>query len=175
VFLSQIIFGGKLCPVLRLFSHPSRTTIMDHNPILKARHGEAAAPGASMKPYWGYAPRELPCSGVATQCEYLDAVYWMQSYATLFSLMLWAILGGLLAFFVLSRAVKPTRSRNATTGSESGRAAAPMGFWARLWKSKTAAARKWLLPESMHYLFGNVTRLQLVLLAVLIVYLLVFS
>ncbi|KAL2067229.1 hypothetical protein VTL71DRAFT_1653 [Oculimacula yallundae] len=148
---------------------------MDDLPILKARHGEAAAAGSTMKPYWGYPPRELPCPGVPNQCEYLDAVYWMQSHATLFSLILWAVFGGLLLFFLISRAVKPARSRPATVGSESGKASAPMGSWTRLWKSKTASVRNLLLPESMHSIFGNVTRLQLLLLAVLLVYLLVFS
>ncbi|CZT48223.1 related to ferric reductase FRE2 precursor [Rhynchosporium secalis] len=148
---------------------------MDHHPVLNARHGEKPAAGSTMKPYWGYPSRELPCPGVPNQCEYLDAVWWMHSRAMLFSLILWAILGGLLVFFLVSRVVKPARSRNAIVGFESGKTAAPMGTWARLWKSNAATGRKFLLPESMHSVFGNVTRLQLLLLAVLLVYLLVFS
>ncbi|CZS90593.1 related to ferric reductase FRE2 precursor [Rhynchosporium graminicola] len=148
---------------------------MDHYPVLNARHGEKPAAGSTMKPYWGYPSRELPCPGVPNQCEYLDAVWWMHSRAMLFSLILWAILGGLLVFFLVSRVVKPARSRNAIVGFESGKTAAPMGTWARLWKSNAATGRKFLLPESMHSVFGNVTRLQLLLLAVLLVYLLVFS
>lgn len=93
----------------------------------------------------------------------------------LYTFILWAVLAGILAIFVLSRAVKPSRTRSPRVELEGGRSVAPMNIFIRFWKSKTAALRRLLLPESLYSVFGHVTRLQLVLLAGLAGYLLIFS
>lgn len=99
----------------------------------------------------------------------------MHTVSMLYTFILWAVLGGLLAIFVFSRAIKPSRTRSPRLELEGGRSVAPMSIFTRFWKSKTAALRRLLLPESLQSVFGNVTRLQLVLLAVLSGCLLIFS
>jgi len=149
---------------------------MDSHGVLEARqHIQNHSAGGDEIFYWGYATRVFPCTNDAGSCEYLDAVYWMHTVSMLYTFILWAVLGGLLAIFVFSRAIKPSRTRSPRLELEGGRSVAPMSIFTRFWKSKTAALRRLLLPESLQSVFGNVTRLQLVLLAVLSGYLLIFS
>lgn len=146
-----------------------------HALLSPRQHIQNHSEGANEIYYWGYATRVVPCTNDKGSCEYLDAVYWMHTVSMLYTFILWAVLGGLLVIFVISRAMKPARSRGSVGGGEKGRVAASMGTWTRYWKAKTAASRKWLLPESMNSVFGNVTRLQVLLLAILVAYLTIFS
>ncbi|XMA18665.1 hypothetical protein WAI453_011456 [Rhynchosporium graminicola] len=148
---------------------------MDSHGVLEARHIQNHSAGGKEIFYWGYASRVMPCTNDAGSCEYLDGVYWMHTVSMLYTFILWAVLGGLLAIFVLSRAVKPSRTRGPRWELEGGASVSPMSIFTRFWKSKTAALRRVLLPEGFQSVFGHVTRLQLVLLAMLLGYLTIFS
>ena len=123
-------------------------------------HGEA---GTHLKHYWAYADRVLPCKSDKGTCEYLDAVYWMHDVSMLYTFILWAVLGGAIALFVLIRYI---RSVVRTAESSSG-----PKFAARAYGAVSAWGRRWFLPEVVQ----GVTRLQVTVLAVLAGYLLVFS
>lgn len=147
--------------------------MLDH--IFARQHIQNHTADSAVIHHWGYADRVVPCTNDIGSCEYLDAVYWMHDVSMPYTFILWAVLGGLLAIFLLSRAVKPARARKAQHEVESGRGMSRMGFFTRCWKAKSSTLRRVLLPESFNSVFGNVTRLQLLLLAILVGYLVVFS
>lgn len=144
--------------------------------LFSRQHIQNFSSASSVIHHWGYADRVIPCTNDAGSCAYLDGVYWMHDVSMLYTFILWAVLGGLLALFVLSRALKPARNGNnkREREMESGTSLRRMGMWTRSWKSVTAMLRGVLLPESGG-VFAGVTRLQLLLLTILISYLLIFS
>ena len=94
----------------------------------------------------------------------------------LYSFILWAVIGGILVIIVALRALKPKPTRTlAVAVSEKNEVHAPTGAFTRGWGAIQATWRKWLLPESMVGIFGHVSRLQIVVLAILSAYLLIFT
>lgn len=124
-------------------------------------HNEA---NTTLKYYWGYASRVLPCTKDAGTCEYLDAVYGMHETSMLYTFILWAVIGGMLLIWA---ALRFRRMEVASQGRG--------GFIDDLC-SHAEALKRSLLPDApMQCLFGRVSRLQAVVLAVMLGYLLVFS
>ncbi|KAF1960055.1 hypothetical protein CC80DRAFT_405337 [Byssothecium circinans] len=79
---------------------------------------------------------------------------------------MWAVFGGILLIFILSRLFR-SRRRN-----EEG---AKQSFLYRSQRSISAAIRRYTLAESLPRLFPNTSRLQILVLATLCVYLTIFS
>ncbi|KAK4506960.1 hypothetical protein PRZ48_000693 [Zasmidium cellare] len=124
-------------------------------------HGEA---NTTEKYYWGYASRILPCTKDTGTCEYLEAVYTMHETSMLYTFILWAVIGGVLLIWTA------LRFRRMGVASQ-GRG----GFIDDLC-DQVGALKRSLLPDApMRWLFGRVSRLQVVVLAVMLGYLLVFS
>lgn len=118
----------------------------------------------TLKYYWGYASRVLPCTKDAGTCEYLDAVYGMHETSMLYTFILWAVIGGVLSVWAA------LRFRRMGVASQ-GRG----GFIDDLC-SQAEALKRSLLPDApVRSLFGQISRLQVVALAVMLAYLLVFS
>ncbi|KAF1993568.1 hypothetical protein P154DRAFT_449822 [Amniculicola lignicola CBS 123094] len=82
----------------------------------------------------------------------------------LYTFILWAVIGGILLFFILARLFRPNR-----------KAEQKQGFLYRSWRSFAAGSRRYLLPESFPQLFPNTTRLQVLILAIICIYLTIFS
>jgi hypothetical protein len=100
----------------------------------------------------------------------------MHDTSMLYSFILWAVIGGILLVIVALRALKPKPSRNLRAPiSEKGEIQTPGNAYTRGWTATHASLRRWLLPENFVGLFGHVTRLQLLVLASLLAYLLAFS
>ncbi|EHK96143.1 putative Ferric/cupric reductase transmembrane component 1 [Glarea lozoyensis 74030] len=126
--------------------------------------------------HWGYVPQILPCTKDAGSCEYLRAVYWMHDTSMLYSFILWAVIGGILLVIVTLRTLKPKPTRNFYAPiTEKNETQSPANAYTRGWGAIQASLRKWLLPESFVGFFGHVSRVQLVVLAILLAYLLAFS
>ncbi|KAI6873518.1 hypothetical protein D0864_08014 [Hortaea werneckii] len=134
--------------------HLSARHIQDHN--------EA---NTTLKSYWGYADRVLPCSSGKGTCEYLDAVYWMHSVSMLYTWIMWGVLLGIAVVWVVIRGWRmggPDYRRNSWFDKEMD--------------MLEYAKRRWLLKDApARWLFGRVTRVQVLTLAVMLGYLLVFS
>jgi len=115
--------------------------------------------------YWGYANRVVPCTSGAGSCAYLDAVYWMHEVSMLYTFIMWGVLLGIFAVWVIIRGWRmggPSQSMNT-------------GFDKTL-DRMSHAARRWLLAESpLRWVFGRTSRLQVAILAVLSAYLTIFS
>lgn len=133
---------------------------------LAARHIQDHSNATNEKYYWGYASRVIPCTNDPGSCAYLDAVYWMHTVSMLYTFIMWAVIGGVLLFIILGTLFRPHR-RNADDAKQS--------FLYRSTKSITAATRRYLLPESFPKFFPNTTRLQVLILAIMVAYLTIFS
>ena len=116
--------------------------------------------------YWGYASRVFPCKNDKGSCEYLDAVYWMHNVSMLYTFIMWAVIGGLLLFIVWGRLFRPLRKSERD---------AKQTFLYRGCRFISAASRRYLLPESYPKFFPSTTRLQVLILAIIILYLTIFS
>lgn len=130
------------------------------------RHIQNAADAKYEIEYWGYAVRMLPCTNDAGSCEYLDAVYGMHEYSMVYTFIMWAIVGGLLLIIMSARILRPKRKNGK---------GARQGFMYRLTRTSSALYRRFLLPESFPNVFPYTTRLQVLILAILCGYLIVFS
>lgn len=143
--------------------------------ILSSRHIQNESLAAYKIPHWGYASRSMPCTNDAGSCEYLDAVYWMHDISMLYTFIMWAVFGGVVVLFVALRLMNPRRTSILALKDDESQQHAPQGIFYRTWRTCCTYLRRLLLPEALTSVFGHVTRLQILILAVLLGYLLVFS
>lgn len=141
---------------------------------IQPRHIQEADSNSTLVPHWGYASRVLPCTNDVGSCEYLDAIYWMHDTSMLYTFVLWAVIGFVFLTAIALRLFKPVLTAPKTLGSESKTLPASSSYY-RAWRGIGGTLSKKLLPESFVGFFGHVTRLQLLLLAILFGYLLIFS
>lgn len=147
---------------------------------MQRRHIQDESSAQALEHHWGYADRVVPCTNDAGTCEYLDAVYWMMDMSMLYTFILWAVIGGLLALWVFLRFAKPSRKlfHRVFQGKEDLEAPASRDLQSsvyRAYRTTVVALRRWLLPETLRSIFGNISRLQVLILACILVYLLVFT
>ena len=145
-------------------------TITPAKPILSPRqHIQDHNTAQSEKHYWGYPSRVVPCANDKGSCEYLDSVYWMHTVSMLYTFILWAVIGGIMLIFILSRLFRP--HRKATIPGQDTYQSLPY----RTWRSLVSESRRHLLPESLSRFFPYTTRLQILFLVTLCIYLMIFS
>ncbi|KAJ0332583.1 hypothetical protein COL922a_011252 [Colletotrichum nupharicola] len=138
--------------------------------------------------YWGYAGRVVPCTNDAGTCEYFESVYGGHERGMLYTGIIWATLGGILFVWAIGRHIwgPPSGAEavimSTTTKSASGQErkkpnveSPSAGGLRRLRAAVTATCRYYTLPESMRFVFGRTTRLQVLILAMLTIYLAIFS
>ena len=161
--------------------------------LTKRQHIQDHAAATNVIYHWGYASRVVPCTNDVGSCEYLDAVYWMhvsisfprwpytnflvtQDTSMLYTFIMWAVIGALLAIFIFLRIIAPSARRRKVIqkGSEDQLEKGESTFY-RAWRAIQASLRRRLLPESLVHVFGRVTRLQILTLAIISGYLLIFS
>ncbi|KAB2580996.1 FAD-binding 8 [Lasiodiplodia theobromae] len=147
---------------------------------MERRHIQDESSAQALEHHWGYADRVVPCTNDAGTCEYLDAVYWMMDMSMLYTFILWAVIGGLLALWVFLRFAKPSRKlfHRVFQGKEDLEAPASRDLQSsvyRAYRTTVVALRRWLLPETLRSIFGNISRLQVLILACILVYLLIFT
>ncbi|KAK7510392.1 ferric-chelate reductase-like protein [Phyllosticta citriasiana] len=141
------------------------------------RHIQDMGDATTKEHHWGYADRALPCTSGEGTCAYLDAVYWMMDVSMLYTFILWAVIGGILFGFLFYRLLRPRRQRDRFHSEKRDLEASksPQNSVYRLYRTTVVGLRKWLLPETLRNVFGRVSRLQVLVLAVMLVYLLIFS
>jgi len=137
--------------------------------FINARHiQDPNAANTTLKHYWGYPSRVLPCTKDTGTCEYLDAVYSMHETSMRYTFILWAVLLSIAATWLVIRGWR-------TNSHESQ----PSSLFESAWRTLALAKRRWLSTDiaskPLQRLFGRVSRLQLLILAVLLAYLLLFS
>lgn len=138
------------------------------SPKLDVRHIQDMSKASALEPHWGYYDRALPCTSDPGSCEYLDQVYASHDLGMLYSGILWCLIGTiLLLWVVLNQFNVPTISPTL--------AAPELAGLYKVRRSIASFARKYLLPDAARLIFGRTTRLQVLTLALLAGYLLIFS
>lgn len=115
--------------------------------------------------YWGYAQRQMPCTKDVGTCEYLDAVYGAHETSMMYTFIMWAVLGVMLLLAMFTRLLRSSKE-----SARGGR----QGFLSRVRRSVAVFARRYLLPE-WRAVFKYTTKFQVLILALLCAYLIVFS
>ncbi|GKT60825.1 ferric reductase like transmembrane component [Colletotrichum tofieldiae] len=143
---------------------------------LAARHIQNMSEAASLEPHWGYADRAIPCTNDAGSCAYLDVVYGSHDLGMLYVGILWAIIGGILLVWAVSRRALPSISEeDVLRASLLEDTRTSKSFLNRLRQTISSAMNRYLLPDCIRPVFGRTTRLQVLILSVLAGYLLIFS
>lgn len=125
-------------------------------------HNEA---NTYQEPHWGYASRVLPCSNDAGTCAYLDGVYWMHDMSIVYSFIMWGVLLGIAVVWVALRGWRMGGPAQRVGGIIDG-----------ICNKTNRISRRWLLADTpLRSIFGRVTILQVVILAIILGYLLIFS
>lgn len=131
---------------------------------LNARaHIQEESSNSTLESHWGYVDRILPCTNDAGSCEYLDAVYAMMDTSMLYTFILWAVIAFLILVAVLLRTVRSNIRSN------------PSSSCNRFLAACNTFYRRVLLPESSTFMFGKVSRVQILVLLITALYLIVFS
>ncbi|KAI1119913.1 ferric reductase like transmembrane component-domain-containing protein [Nemania abortiva] len=140
--------------------------------LLASRHIQNLSDADSLEPHWGYYSRAIPCTNDAGSCEYLDQVYFSHDLSILYSGILWSTILGIIFIWTLGRRIRrPSR----TDGLVSGNITAGKSSATRFTRAFSAFVRSSLLPDAPRPIFGRTTRLQVLILAVLAAYLIVWS
>lgn len=143
------------------------------------RHIQNHSEASSLEPHWGYADRVVPCTNDAGSCEYLDNVYWSHDVGMIYMGILWCTIAGILLVWAIGRHLFPEKRAGQQLGtvvdSHESSVEAPCHVLARLRQSFDAYRRAYLLPESVRSIFGPTTRLQVLILAVLSGYLIIWT
>ncbi|EFQ34035.1 ferric reductase like transmembrane component [Colletotrichum graminicola] len=143
---------------------------------MAARHIQDFSDAASLEPHWGYSDRVVPCTNDAGSCAYLDVVYGSHDLGMLYSGILWIIIGGILLVWAVGRRALPSLSEEDVLRAailEDSRQS--KSFLNRLRQAISSGMNRYLLPDFIRPIFGRTTRLQVLILAVLSGYLLIFS
>ena len=129
-------------------------------------HNEA---NTTLEPHWGYSSRVLPCTKDQGTCEYLDAVYNMHDTSMDYTFILWGVLLGIAVVWLFVRGWRLDYADGRTSD----------GLLEGAWTGLVRIRRRWLSVNVQsrlgRWLFGRTSRLQVLILTVLLAYLLVFS
>ncbi|RYP22110.1 hypothetical protein DL765_001869 [Monosporascus sp. GIB2] len=142
-----------------------------------ARHIQDPSTAKSLEPHWGYAERVVPCMNDPGSCEYLDAVYGAHDLGMIYVAILWATILGVVFVWSVGRRLWPSPRADAIVSANAEgevlMASKPKGL--RLKRTLAAYCRRYLLPDAAKSIFGRTTRLQVLILAILACYLLVWT
>ncbi|KAL4863448.1 hypothetical protein BDV12DRAFT_177454 [Aspergillus spectabilis] len=145
--------------------------------MLSSRHIQDFSEDSELEYHWGYASRQVPCLNDVGSCEYLDAVYGEHDLGMTYTFILWAVICGSLFLWVLGRHLFPLSRVTAPSKEQLLEDSRPkQNAFYRLGTSIKAFGRRYLLPESFWAaVFGHTTRLQVLILTILIGYLTIFT
>ncbi|KAI1114300.1 ferric reductase like transmembrane component-domain-containing protein [Nemania sp. NC0429] len=137
------------------------------------RHIQNESEAGYLEPHWGYFSRVRPCTNDQGSCDYLDQVYNSHDLGILYSGILWSTVLGIVFIWTIGRrSYAPSRGHDLLSGDTRAAGASSV---TRLWRTFSASARRLLLPDAIRPIFGRTTRLQVLILAALATYLLIWS
>ncbi|KAI1463368.1 ferric reductase NAD binding domain-containing protein [Daldinia caldariorum] len=144
---------------------------------LAPRHIQNFSEAAALEKHWGYVDRAVPCTNDPGSCAYLDQVYGSHDLTMVYSGIMWAAIAGILLIWTMARRIFPSpRADEIPSGAvDSERVAKIASRRSRIRRTAAALVRRYLLPDSVRFIFGRTTRLQVLILTVLAGYLLIFS
>ncbi|KAE8219662.1 hypothetical protein CF319_g6685 [Tilletia indica] len=149
---------------------------------LHKRHIQDFHNAAKLEPHWGYAARVIPCTNDPGSCAYLDVVYGSHDRGMIYVAIIWATIVLILVVWGVGRLIAPKVLRKAgpnvpTLPSEedSSIRRGPSALTRQV-VAASATLRHYLLPDiGLRRIFGRVTRFQVLILAILVGYLIIWS
>ncbi|KAJ8126855.1 hypothetical protein O1611_g6782 [Lasiodiplodia mahajangana] len=140
--------------------------------LVAPRHIQNISDADYLESHWGYYSRARPCTNDAGSCEYLDQVYQSHDLSILYSGILWStILGIIFIWTIVRRLFRPSGDGGLVSGNISAGKSSITLFT----RAFSASVRGSLLPDAARPIFGRTTRLQVLILAVLAGYLIIWS
>ncbi|PHH64293.1 hypothetical protein CDD81_4777 [Ophiocordyceps australis] len=136
---------------------------------LQSRHIQNHSDADGFEKHWGYPDRVVPCKNDAGSCAYLDVVYHSHDLGMLYVGIFWACVGAILLLWAcLKHLGRPIESYTDTEADN-------RGFVNKVQRTLMAIRRRYLLPDALRAVFGHTTRFQVLVLAMLATYMLIFS
>ncbi|KAL0936045.1 ferric reductase transmembrane component 2 [Colletotrichum truncatum] len=152
---------------------------MDTSSHLVARQGYQSQniSEGSLVNYWGYAARVLPCTNDPGTCEYFEVVYGSHAVGMTYTGILWATIGGILLILAIGRHLwaSPRAAETIPGVVDDEKSSAAASSTTRFTRAVAALRRQHLLPDSVRFIFGRTTRLQVLILVILTGYLTLWS
>ncbi|KAK6381014.1 hypothetical protein LTS17_005215 [Exophiala oligosperma] len=130
--------------------------------MLDPRHIQNMSDAKTLQHHWGYADRAVPCTNDAGSCSYLDSVYHSHDLGMLYCGILWATILGIFFIWAVARRLSSASQKSPNTVR-------------RVQRTVASFSRHYLLPDCLRTLFGRVTRLQVLVLFILTVYLTIWT
>lgn len=146
--------------------------------MLTARqHIQNISAASEVQPHWGYADRVVPCVNDAGSCKYLDVVYAAHDIGMYYTGIIWATVGGILIVWAIGRHFMRAHPSGVVLPAELAGEGVNKRKNAiqRLATAASSYARSYLLPDANRFIFGRVTRTQVLTLVVLVGYLTIWS
>lgn len=120
---------------------------------------------AEMRSHWGYGERPVECMSDPGSCEYLDLTAESHDAGMIYSGVMWLTFVFIFGVWgIVWMIVRPSSSSSSTSSSP------PSGLH-RAFRAMAACSRHYLLPDSIRAIFGRTTRLQVLILTILTIYL----
>ncbi|RKF71495.1 Ferric reductase transmembrane component 3 [Golovinomyces cichoracearum] len=140
-------------------------------------HIQDPSKAKELVPHWGYADRVLPCTNDAGTCAYLDSIYRSHDFSMVFSFILWATIVCIVITWGILRLLNrfgnvPLRT---TIEIEGQRKSTSSSLYSRVTRTSFAFVRRHLFPTFPGSTFSHASRLQVLILAILSAYILIFS
>lgn len=146
--------------------------------MLTARqHIQNISAASEVQPHWGYADRVVPCVNDAGSCKYLDVVYAAHDLGMYYMGIIWATIGGILIVWAIGRHFMRTHPSGVVLPAELAGEGVNKRKNAvqRFATAVPSYARSYLLPDASRFIFGRVTRTQVLTLVTLVGYLTIWS
>ncbi|USP79456.1 uncharacterized protein yc1106_06730 [Curvularia clavata] len=143
--------------------------------MLAPRHIQNFSEASAVEHHWGYADRMIPCTSTPGDCIYLDLVYKNHDLSMLYSGIMWSIIGGILVLWAIGRHFMRSQPSGVQLTTEIEGVPERRSALDRLRRAIPSYTRRYLLPDAARPIFGRVTRTQVLTLAVLTGYLIIFS
>ncbi|KAJ4361097.1 uncharacterized protein N0V89_001666 [Didymosphaeria variabile] len=145
--------------------------------ILTARqHIQNQSAASVVEPHWGYADRVVPCVNDAGSCNYLDIVYAAHDMGMYYTGIIWATIGGILILWAIGRHFLRAHPSGVALPEKSPEDVNKRrNAIQRFTTAVPTYARQYLLPDASRFIFGRVTRTQVLTLVTLVGYLTIWS
>ncbi|KPI37633.1 Ferric transmembrane component 4 [Cyphellophora attinorum] len=152
------------------------STVQQPPTLVVRQHIQDHAAATSVSHHWGYADRVVPCVVDAGSCDYLDVVYGAHDQGVVFVGIMWAVLLALFFGFGIMRHLLPSRKSPPREGDAETSSLGAQSSASRLASAVKASFRRCLLPDTaLRAVFGRVTRLQVLIVSMLSIYLTMFT
>ncbi|KAI6246335.1 Ferric/cupric reductase transmembrane component 2 [Erysiphe necator] len=128
-------------------------------------------------PHWGYGDRVVPCINDAGTCAYLDALYRSHDLSMIYSFSFWAIIVGIFVIWIVARLLNKYSQKETQTRAEleGQRKSKSNTLLTRIYRTTCSFLHRHLYPVFPGSTFGHVSRLQVLVFAVISTYISIFS